>query len=50
LLKDVGLTLGSARFGDGKASFGPKAGAWLFSQLHRWNVLKFGGGLEESPA
>jgi len=25
------------------------ARAWLFSQLYRWNGLKFGGGLEGTP-
>lgn len=42
--------MGSASLGDGKASFGPRARDWFFSQLHRRHVLKSGGGLEERQA
>ena len=32
-----------------QSHFDPKAKAWIFSQIHRRNGLKFGGGFEETP-
>lgn len=35
-------------FGDAREKFDHRARAWLFSQLHRRNGLKFGRSLEET--
>ena len=44
-LSDVVLTLGGASLGDGRASFGLGAKAWIFSQINHQNVFKSRGGI-----